>query len=139
MPWIAICSPRFSDLPLALHNITMEVPQGVSQKKIKRDKKVTREANKKARKCNRISLEKTNAEINFFYINSLVVTIVLSENFTYFLLSQIKYSKLICFGIPTQFFNWQSLIYILTWKKVEKSNFKSFGQLIPFSKIRALG
>ena len=43
------------------------------KKKIKRDKKVTREANKKVRKCNRISLEKTNAEITFFYINSLVV------------------------------------------------------------------
>ena len=78
----------------------MEVPQGVSQKKIKRDKKVTREANKKARKCNRISLEKTNAEINFFYINSLGVTIVLSENFTYYLLSQFQFTKLIRFRKP---------------------------------------
>ena len=69
--------------------------------KIKRDKKVTREANKKVRKCNRISLEKTNAEIIFFYINSLVVTIVLSENFTYYLLSQFKFKKMTLSNLHT--------------------------------------
>ena len=59
-------SPRFSDLPLALHNITMEVPQGVSQKENKKRQKSHQRGQQKGQKMQQNQSRKNKCRNNLF-------------------------------------------------------------------------